>query len=80
MKYQTYFPPILAKKYSKFACRGGGGGGGGGGVWYRRAEGRQAPWSREPSLGPDPRTLDDDLSQRQTFTQLSHPGAPEPLL
>ena len=34
-----------------------------------------SPWSRKPSAGHNPRTQGHDLSQRQTFNQLSHPGS-----
>ena len=32
--------------------------------------------SKEPNAGLDSRTLDHDLSPKQTLDQLSHPGAP----
>ena len=36
-----------------------------------------SPLSREPDMGLNPRTLDHDLSRRQKFNGLRHPGAPE---
>ena len=43
--------------------------------WWEAEAG--SPLSRELDVGLDPRTLDHDQSQRQTFNQLSHSGAPE---
>ena len=48
--------------------------------WWEgaKAEGEaDFPLSREPHIELYPRTLDHDLSRRQTLNQLSHPGAPK---
>ena len=48
-----------------------------GGGWGAEGEGKAVSLlNMEPNVGLNPRTLDHDLSQRQTLNSLSHPGAP----